>query len=75
MASRGGIDWFRCHECPEPFPMAAAQSLWDSLVRPGAPPVSPTFKARLQMSWRYGYIKTHAERATDDMEHQFPSCL
>jgi hypothetical protein len=56
MGSLGGIDWYRRHECPEPFPPESAQTVWDSVVGSRIP-VSPTMKARLQMSWRFGYAK------------------
>lgn len=70
MASIGGLSWLRSHRCPEPFPLESAQAIWDSLTASGTI-VSPRIKARLVMSWRYGYIKTRDDRVIELMEQQF----
>jgi len=70
MFSLGGLTWLSSHRCPEPFSPESAQRIYDSVVG-SRMIVSPTFKARLQMSWRHGYVKSHAQRTTDDMESEF----
>lgn len=56
MGSLGGEKWLAEHECPDPYPQEVAQSMWDMATVPGGAPVHPKNKARLQMSWRAGYI-------------------
>ena len=56
MSGLGGIDWYRQHQCPEPYPRSQAQALWNSLLFPGNI-IHPKTRARLQMSWWYGYIQ------------------
>lgn len=51
------VQWHEKHECPPPYPQEVAQSMWNTLVVPNSAPMHPRTKARLQMSWRAGFIK------------------
>jgi hypothetical protein len=70
MGSFGGIEWLRKHECPPAFDRAVAQGVYDAHVYPGAPPMHPKTKARLVISWRKGYLRTHGERRAAELRGQ-----